>query len=119
MKPRVARAIAVLSLFLAGMAHGHAFLEHAQPRVGSTVGSPPSSLSLTFTEGIEAAFSKVELTDASGKRIETGALEHPESNVITVSLPGLAPGSYKVTWAVVSVDTHPTEGHFEFVVKGP
>ena len=62
MKPRVARAIAVLSLLLAGVAHGHAFLEHAEPRVGSTVGSPPSSLSLTFTEGIEPAFSKVELT---------------------------------------------------------
>src|SRR5438094_702135 len=91
--------------------------EHGEPRVGSTVGSPPSSLTLRFTEGVEAAFSKVEVTDATGKRIETGPLEHPESNVIAVSLPGLAPGSYTVSWSVVSVDTHPTDGHFTFTVK--
>ena len=121
MTPRLdlAAAVAALSLLLAPAAHGHAFLEHAEPRVGSTVGSPPSSLTLRFTEGVEAAFSKVEVTDATGKRIETGPLEHPESNVIAVSLPGLAPGSYTVSWSVVSVDTHPTEGHFAFVVKGP
>ena len=94
MTPRLdlAAAVAALSLLLAPAAHGHAFLEHAEPRVGSTVGSPPSSLTLRFTEGVEAAFSKVEVTDATGKRIETGPLEHPESNVIAVSLPGLAPG---------------------------
>ena len=99
-------------------ARGHAFLEHAEPRVGTTVASPPSSLVLTFTEGVEPAFSKVELTDGSGKRVDTGPLEHPESNVIAVTLPGLAPGSYTVSWSVVSVDTHPTDGHFTFTVKG-
>jgi len=113
----LAAVVAALSLLPAPPAHGHAFLEHAEPRVGSTVDPPPPSLTLTFTEGIEAAFSKVELTDASGRRIETGPLEHPTSNVITVSLPGLAPGSDQVNWAVVSVDTHPTDGHFTFTVK--
>ena len=98
-------------------AGAHAFLDHADPRVGSTVSSPPAALALTFTEPIEAAFSRVELTDAAGKRIEIGPLQHPTPATITVSLPGLGPGSYKVIWAVVSVDTHPTEGHFEFVVK--
>ena len=120
MTARLALAVVVAALLLlpAPPARGHAFLEHAEPRVGSTVGSPPPSLSLTFTEGIEAAFSKVELTDGAGKSIQTGPLEHPISNVITVSLPSLAPGSYTVTWSVVSVDTHPTDGHFTFTVKG-
>ena len=72
-----------------------------------------------FLDGTDVSqFSKVELADAGGKRIETGALEHPESNVLTVSLPGLAPGSYTVSWSVVSVDTHATDGHFTFTVKG-
>jgi len=110
--------VASLLLLRAPPVRGHAFLEHAEPRVGSTVGAPPSALTLTFTEGIESAFSKVELTDPSGKRVETGPLEHPQSNVISVSLPGLTPGSYTVSWSVVSVDTHATDGHFTFTVKG-
>ena len=110
-----------LALLLArpGPARAHAFLDHADPRVGSTVSSPPAALTLVFTEPIEAAFSRIEVRDAGGKRVETGPLEHPAPATIAVSLPGLAPGSYTVTWAVVSVDTHPTEGHFTFSVKGP
>ena len=121
MKNRLLVVAGVLATLAArpAPAGAHAFLDHADPRVGSTVSSPPAALALTFTEPIEAAFSRVEVTDAAGKRIETGPLQHPAPATITVSLPGLAPGSYKVTWAVVSVDTHPTEGHFAFVVKGP
>jgi len=121
MKNRLLVVAGVLATLAArpAPAGAHAFLDHADPRVGSTVSSPPAALTLTFTEPIEAAFSRVEVTDAAGKRIETGPLQHPAPATITVSLPGLAPGSYKVTWAVLSVDTHPTEGHFAFVVKGP
>jgi len=117
-RPVLAAVVVALLLVRSPPARGHAFLEHAEPHVGSTVGATPPSITLTFTEEIEAAFSKVELTDASGRRIETGALEHPESNVLTVSLPGLVPGSYTVNWSVVSVDTHATDGHFTFTVKG-
>ena len=38
------------------------------------------------------------------------------STVLLVSLPQLAPGTYKVTWRVLSVDTHVTEGDFTFDV---
>lgn len=118
---RLVMVAGVLATLLArpGPARAHAFLDHADPRVGSTLSSPPAALTLAFTEPIEAAFSRVEVTDAAGKRIETGPLQHPAPATIAVSLPGLAPGSYTVTWAVVSVDTHPTEGHFTFSVKGP
>ena len=106
MKSRLRLLIVAGMLATPAPARAHAFLEHADPRVGSTVSSPPAALMLTFTEPIEAAFSRVEVTDAAGKRIETGPLQHPAPATIT-------------TWAVVSVDTHPTEGHFAFVVKGP
>ena len=113
----VAGALATLAACPAP-AGAHAFLDLADPRVGSTVSSPPAALALTFTEPIEAAFSRVEVTDAAGKRIEIGPLQHPTPATITVSLPGLAPGSYMVSWSVVSVDTHATDGHFTFTVKG-
>ena len=57
--------------------------------------------------------------DAAGQRVDTPAPEHPAPDVLRVALPSLAPGEYTVHWAVVSVDTHPTEGHFTFSVKKP
>jgi hypothetical protein len=33
-----------------------------------------------------------------------------------VSLKPVGPGTYRVSWHVVSVDTHPTEGNFTFRV---
>ena len=100
-------------------ARAHAFLAHAEPRVGSTVKGSPPILSLFFTEPVEAAFSRIEVADEHGAKIATGALEHPAPDRLTVALPALAPGDYTVHWAVVSVDTHPTDGSFDFSVNAP
>ena len=98
--------------------HAHAFLDHAEPRVGSSVDAP-SSLQLRFTEPIEPAFWRLEVMDPAGKRVDTSAPEHPAPDALRVLLPPLTPGEYTVRWAVVSVDTHPTEGSFTFSVKKP
>jgi len=99
--------------------HAHAFLDHADPRVGSTVRSPPAAVTLTFTEDVEAAFSKLEVIDGDGKAVAVGTLEHPAEGVLRVSLPSLPTGSYRVNWKVVSVDTHETEGSFTFSIAAP
>jgi methionine-rich copper-binding protein CopC len=39
-----------------------------------------------------------------------------DATLLWVSLPSLAPGTYRVTWRVLSVDTHVTEGDFTFEV---
>ncbi len=96
----------------------HAFLDHAEPRVGATV-EAPSAVTLFFTEPIEPAFSRVEVEDGGGKKLETGPPRHPAPDRLELPLPPLAAGEYTVRWAVVSVDTHPTEGHFMFSVKVP
>jgi len=36
--------------------------------------------------------------------------------LLRVSLPVLPPGAYRVTWRVLSVDAHVTEGDFTFDV---
>ncbi|HLK11642.1 MAG TPA: copper resistance protein CopC [Candidatus Binatia bacterium] len=112
-------ALLILALLLArtGTAAAHAFLDHADPRVGSTVTAPPA-LTLVFTEPVEPAFSRIGVTGAGGK-VETGSLAHPEPATLSIPLPPLAPGTYTVTWVVVSIDTHPTEGRFTFTVRGP
>jgi copper resistance protein C len=100
-------------------AQAHAFLDYASPPVGSTVPTPPQQIRLTFTQGIEPAFSRVELATAQGQPIQTGpATVDPSDNMqLVLTVPRLDPGRYRVTWRVVSVDTHPTEGAFEFEVK--
>src|SRR5262249_54567386 len=113
--------ICVLALTLSSVrpAHAHAVLDHADPRVGSTLSAAPGAVTLAFTEPGEAAFSHIEVRDAAGQRIGAGPLQHPKPEVLSLPLPALAPGRYTVTWAVVSLDTHATSGRFTFVVKSP
>ena len=56
MKSRLRLLVVAGVLATPAPARAHAFLDHADPRVGSTVSSPPAALTLTFTEPIEAAF---------------------------------------------------------------
>jgi len=102
----------------AGAAQAHAFLDHASPLVGSTVPAAPHEVALTFTQNLEAAFSSVEVTNASGARVDEGKAQI-SGNTIRIGLKALAPGSYKVRWHALSVDTHTTEGSFIFQVGGP
>ena len=62
-------------------AAAHAFLDHADPRVGSTVDRSPAALTLQFTESIEPAFCRVDVLDHAGKRLETAPTEHPTGHV--------------------------------------
>lgn len=111
-------ANAALALILvAGPAGAHALLDHAEPRVGSTVSTPPREVSLSFTQRLEPAFSGAQVYDASGARVDVGRAQIAGS-VMRIALKALAPGTYRVRWKVLSVDTHTTEGSFTFRV-GP
>ena len=103
---------------VAGEASAHAFLDHAVPPVGATVAAPPPTLRLFFSEPIEPLFSGVELATAAGRRITTSAAAIDPHNpaALVLPLPPLMPGRYRVNWHVVSVDTHRSEGSYEFSV---
>jgi methionine-rich copper-binding protein CopC len=108
--------LALLPLGTAG-AQAHAFLDHAEPRVGSTVASAPREVSLSFTQDLEPAFSSVEVSDAKGARVDQGKAQ-VSASVMRIGLKPLSRGTYKVRWRALSVDTHTTEGSFSFHV-GP
>ena len=95
----------------------HAFLDHASPLVGSTVAAAPHEVVLTFTQNLEPAFSTAQVTDSSSARVDQGKTA-VSANTMTIGLKALVPGSYKVRWHVLSVDTHSTEGTFTFHVGG-
>jgi methionine-rich copper-binding protein CopC len=110
---------ALFVLALAGSAvRAHAFLDRANPAVGSSLATPPQRVSIWFTQELEPAFSSIEVRDQAGNRVDAGdsKLDAADAALLQVSLKPLPPGAYKVAWRVVSVDTHPTEGTFTFFV---
>ncbi|MFI4979865.1 MAG: copper resistance protein CopC [Nevskiales bacterium] len=116
---RPAHLLAMAMLSIASPAFAHAFLERASPLVGSEVVVSPPELSITFTEGVEPLFSTIELRDANGAAISTGKPRvAPDNNRrLTIGLPKLPPGTYTVIWHATSVDTHKTEGSYQFTVS--
>lgn len=99
-------------------ASAHAQLEKASPAVGSTVASA-SEIRLEFSEGVELKFTKVTLTGPNGA-VPLGSAATAAGNQAVLIVPivkPLSPGDYKVHWQAVSVDTHHTQGTFEFTIK--
>jgi len=111
----------IIALFctLAGAsaASAHAFLDHADPKVGSSV-KAPTEIKIWFTEGVILPFSEIKVTDSSGKEVQKADkhLDPAHNDILIVSVPALPPGKYKVAWSVVAVDTHHTQGFFPFQV---
>ena len=97
----------------------HALLDHAEPAVGSKISSAPDQVKIWFTQDLEPAFSSIRVEDSRGKQVDkkdSHVDDHRKSRLL-VSLPKLPAGTYVVTWRAVSVDTHKTQGHFEFTIK--
>jgi len=112
-------ALTLCAVFAAGPAFAHAHLRSATPGVDSTVTTPPTAVSITYSEAVEPKFSTIEVDDSTGKRVDK---QDPhtapnDSKVLSVSVPSLSTGTYKVIWHATSVDTHKTEGTFTFTVK--
>jgi copper resistance protein C len=109
---------AVLFVTLPTRAWAHAFLDHADPKVGSVVTASPAEIKLWFTQTLEPAFSSTEVQDSQGKEVDKKDChaDKKDNSLLIVSLPPLPPGTYTVIWHVVSTDTHKTQGHFEFTI---
>jgi methionine-rich copper-binding protein CopC len=121
MKP-VTRTVLLAALaagLLQSTARAHAFLDRASPRVGSEVSKPPTEVHLWLTQEIEPAFSAIQVFDADGRQIDNKDSHVDSGNKaeLIVSLQRIGPGTYKVVWHVVSIDTHRTNGDFKFTVK--
>ncbi len=112
-------AILLIIFFLPRMGMAHAFLDHAEPRVGAEVDQPPTEIKIWFSEDVEPAFSSLVVRDSSGNQVDSKDTHQDakDKKLLIVSVPKLATGQYKVTWSVVASDTHHTRGDFKFTVK--
>ena len=115
------KLITAILCCLAGVsaAHAHAFLVHAEPKVGSTVTAAPTEIKIWYTERVIVPFSDIKLADAAGRQIATSNkhVDPSDGALLIVSVPALKPGKYTVSWRVTAVDTHVTHGAFLITVS--
>ena len=96
----------------------HSFPADETPAAGATVLAPPQ-VAIKFDAPIEPLFSQLQVVDASGKDVTAAKPQvDPDNLTLSLNVPPLKPGQYTVKWAVVCIDTHHTNGSYEFVVSG-
>jgi methionine-rich copper-binding protein CopC len=108
-------AMAVVGMFLAGSAFGHAKLRSTVPAADAQLAIAPKSVTLTFNEDVRLAVLSVA---ADGREIPvTIDRSAAAASQVTVTLPALAPGKYQVRWSVLAADDgHATQGTFSFTL---
>ena len=119
--PARARALLLAAALLVAppSARAHAFPEHADPRVGASVGASPPEVRIWFDGEIEPVFSTVRVENENKQRMDRGdgGVSSEDHRLLAVRIPPLAPGKYRVYWSVVARDGHRTEGDYPFRIK--
>jgi methionine-rich copper-binding protein CopC len=111
--------VATALLLVATPAWPHASLVRANPARRATLTASPDRVQLWFNEAIEPRFSGVSVWDAGGRQVDLRdvrvELEDPKR--LTVGLPSLPRGTYRVRFRVLSVDGHVVESEFPFTLR--
>lgn len=79
----------------------------------------PKEVRIVFDDELEPAFSKIDVNDAAGRQVNTAkaVVDAQNKKLMTVALPPLPAGRYKVRWSAVAHDGHHTQGGYSFQVK--
>ena len=111
----------MLIIGIPGTALGHAYPDHSDPRVGSTISASPSQVRIWFDSDLEPVFSSIMVhaeKDDSMVDKRDGRVDPSDPTLLEVSLPLLPPGVYIVYWSVVARDGHRTAGKYTFTIQG-
>ena len=113
----------MLIVFRPDLASAHANLADADPAPNSVLESPPSRITIWFTEPLEPSFSTIEVLDSQGTRVDNddSAVDPRDPTVMYVTVPDDLPnGTYTVAWRNLStVDGHTIRGTFFYSVGEP
>ncbi|MCA0756120.1 copper resistance protein CopC/CopD [Paenibacillus sp. N4] len=101
---------------LPGFVSAHAYISESSPYENAELESSPSVIRLTFTEKVDAKLSSVTLTNAADGSSVSGKLGSGGDSTLLYTIPKLEKGIYKVSWQVLSLDTHTTDGSYKFAV---
>ncbi len=114
---RRAGLVLIAAVILTGPAFGHAKLLSSSPAANAELAVAPTELSLQFSEAAQLAVLKLSAAGvAIPLKIDRGATAAVR---ISIALPPLAPGIYRVEWTALAADDgHVTKGTFSFTVAG-
>jgi hypothetical protein len=120
----VARATALivtallLALAIAAPALAHAELDTADPADGAVLDTPPTTITLTFTEGLDASKSSFRVV-LDGADVATGKADENGSETMEATGLDLAPGDYVIRWTSAAEDGHIERGRLTFTITEP
>jgi methionine-rich copper-binding protein CopC len=111
--------VTAILVSVVGTATAHSAFGRAEPRPGSRLRTPPAEVKVWFTERLEPAFSTLRVENEAGRRVDRadGHVDDADRTLIRTGLSPLAPGTYRVVWRVLSIDSHLTEGAFTFRIE--
>lgn len=98
------------------IANAHAHLQKSNPADGSVITTSPPNLVLNFSEAARLTALTIRKGDDPQQSLKP--LPTTAAQQISVPLPQLTPGSYAVTWRVVSDDGHVMAGALHFTLAG-
>lgn len=106
-------------ILAASTVFGHAKLVSSSPAAGEVLSASPTSIELRFSVRVQARMSSIVVKGPSGEAVIAGTLvESDQGKNLSVSLPTLGAGTYRVAWRALSADDHMIDGSFEFTVGG-
>jgi methionine-rich copper-binding protein CopC len=107
-----------LLLSTASSAFSHANFESSDPAPDATVMAPPATVTIWFTEDVQAEDTWIRVFASDGTRVdmENSWIQPSNERELTVGLrSGLARGTYTVSWQnVAKADGHGQTGSFRF-----
>lgn len=114
----VLAVVVAATAFGASPASAHAALVSSDPAPSAVLETAPEVIRLEFSEPVSPAADAVSIFDATGARIEGGAVSTGESSseIVLTDVPSLDDGVHVVAWRVVSSDGHLVQGAFTFTI---
>jgi methionine-rich copper-binding protein CopC len=113
MKRRHRAGVLALLLGCSGAALAHVHLHDSSPADGSRLAAAPAALVLSFSE--PAQLTALSLQQEQGRSWKLSTPSEAQLR-LSVPLPPLAPGSYRLRWRALSRDGHVVPGEIRFSI---
>jgi copper resistance protein C len=102
----------------APLASAHSHPVSMEPAANATTPAPKKVI-MHFSEDLEPKFSSITVSNEAGRVVskQASVVNSTDAKLMTVTLPPLPAGVYTVHWVAVAVDSHRTQGAYNFTVK--
>ena len=104
---------AILTVATAGTVLAHAVMLETQPADGALVETQPDAVRIVFNEPVHPI--RFQVLNAAGTDLTPHDAATLDGSTLSIALPAeMEPGSYLVSYRVVSEDSHPIAGTVVF-----